>query len=966
MANTTISTSIGTNVVNNAVVPYMRSREIEFGADNLRPDRLAQFFFGDTNVTRFVQRASRLLPDIANAAVATAGVLVGERFYCNTTHGFATAIGKSMSNTIYLNENYTTVNVAAIGANTLGVSDYAVGDVVYQAVGNVVPTPDNATFEGRVFYWNSSDGVMAIEPITGTLTVNSSANIQATIYKSGSALTVRAASLVQGNRFPLNSIVSSLDNVSKRFLVNTYDHRHGSVGGVNPPNANCVIVSGTVPSDAVGNIVFITGQTGLGQAGLVLAVNGNAVYTNTTFNPYPTGNSYYSLGLNSVDDSGHLFGVFNLPETSTVQFLTGSQKFTISDSNIVDDPNATMMADAQYVSQGYLGAGKSTPATPVVSPITTQPSIAPPINQPGPSSSQYVSTPQTALASPGPNTTYSGVLSQLAANSSANGIYNGVDLSQLGGTFSVNPIAQTFFTPPPKSQKSNYGIFVSSIDIWFNAKPVGSSPQFPVQLKIVQVQNGYPTQNVVASCSVDYGSIQVSTTPDSINIGSSIINNTTSTKFKFLDPVYLQPSTEYAIVLYTENPDYEVYIANVGSNDISNGGNGIRRISSQPSVGSFFKSQNASTWTAVPNEALMFVLNKAVFSTAPVSFNFVMQPLTSLTPYDSLLLHSSDLNFPPCQLTYKVLTTLANTFAQEPGYTQVLVDTPWNFGHDLKVSSINSTRRRVIIPGNNQSLLCQVSMQTNDPDVSPMFNGELLSAIATTNIINSGQINPENITVTNGGNHINANNIIVTISPPDLADGVQATANVMVMSGNSVSFITVINPGAGYSVSPTITISEAGAPVNATAVVSGENGQIGGNGITRYVTRKITLANGFAAGDLRVYLNAIRPVGSDVCVYYKALSSTDTQSFTDLPWVKMTLINDVNSADQNTPVGLQFCPALGSNGLPSGVLQYTVNGVQYPLGGSFQYFAIKIVLFADDQTVVPTVSSLQVTALPAG
>lgn len=646
--------------------------------------------------------------------------------------------------------------------------------------------------------------------------------------------------------------------------------------------------------------------------------------------------------------------------------MTGSQKFTISDSNIVDDPNATMKADAQYVSQGYLGAGKSTPSTPVVSPTTTQPSSAPPINQPGPSSSQYVSMPQTALATPGPNTTYSGVLSQLAANSAANGVYNGVDLSQLGGNFSVNPIAQTFFTPPPKSQKSNYGIFVSSVDIWFNTKPTGSSPQFPVQLKIVEVQNGFPSQNVVASCSVDYGSIQVSTTPDSVNIGSAIINNTTSTKFKFLDPVYLQPATEYAIVLYTENPDYEVYTAMVGDVDITSGGNGNRRISSQPSVGSFFKSQNASTWTTVPNEALMFVLNKAVFSTSPVSFNFVMKPLTSIVPYDSILLHSSDLNFPPCQLTYKVLTTLANTFSQEPGYTQVLVDTPWNFGHDLKVSSVNSTRRRIILPGNNQSLLCQVSMQTNDPDVSPMFNSELLSAIATTNIINSGQVNPENISVTSGGNHINANNIVVTISPPDLADGIQATANVMVLSGNAVSFITVTNPGAGYSVAPTITIMEPSAPANATAVVGGEDGQIGGNGITRYVSRKITLANGFAAGDLRVFLNAVRPAGSDVLVYYKALSSTDTQSFSDLPWVKMTLINDINSPDQSTPVGLQYCPALGSNDLPSGILQYTKNGVQYPLGGSFQYFAIKIVLFAGDQTVVPTVTTMQVTALPAG
>src|SRR6185436_3452528 len=118
-----ITSSVGTNVVDNSIVPYMRAREVEFSAYNLRPYRAAQFFFGDTNVTRFCQRATRLIPDTANANMALTSVIQSqERFYCNSTHCFASAIGAA-NGAIYLNENYLSVNVAVIGANTLGASD---------------------------------------------------------------------------------------------------------------------------------------------------------------------------------------------------------------------------------------------------------------------------------------------------------------------------------------------------------------------------------------------------------------------------------------------------------------------------------------------------------------------------------------------------------------------------------------------------------------------------------------------------------------------------------------------------------------------------------------------------------------------------------------------------------------------------------------------------------------------------
>jgi len=978
MANvtTSIQTTIGSSTVNNQVIPFMRAREIDFRAENLRPDRLAHFFFGDVNVDNFTQRGSKLVPDNANIATTIYGTYLGEgsRLYCNTTHAFATVITGS-NNAVYINENYLSVNISPIGANSLGATDYVPGSIVYQGPNTSAAVAGNATFEGQVVYYNNADKVLTVYPLLGHMRSNSTstANTQAWLYLSGGNKVVSANNPVIGNKFPLNAPVYDLEIPSVKFLVSQYDHRSGMAEITNVyaiPNANCVMISGPAPADAVGNTLFLTSGQGLGQQGRILTVsnvvnNWSLLYTNTTFSPGPDGNTTYSIGYANVDSVSRLAGIFQLPETSTIQFPSGKQVFKITDSIIVDDPNATMSAVGAYTSQGYLGAGVSTPATPI------EPAGLTAAQQKAIAADYYHTTPsvqtQVVVASPGPNTTYAGVFSQLAANVAANGVYNGANLTQYTGTFSVSPISQTFYTPTPTSQQTNYGVFISSVDIWFNAIPEGNSPKFPVQLSIVEVNNGIPTSNIIATSTVDFNQIAVSTTPDSINVGSLVNNNQTLTKFAFPDPVYLQPATEYAIVLYSESPDYEVYIATLGETDISTGGaNGTRRISSQPSIGSFFKSQNASTWTAIPNQMLMFVLNKAQFNTQPVSFTFGIEPITNFTPYDDIILNSSDVSFSPCELTYKLLTVLANTFAPDISYTQVTPGTIWDFGQDLAISSVNSTKRRLIFPGNANSILCQISFQTQNPDLSPMFNTEMLSGIAMTNIINSGQINQENISVTNGGNHINANNIVVTIGVPDLTGGIQAKANVMVMSGNQVSFITVTDPGAGYSVAPTITISEPGAPQNATAVVAGENAPSGGNGITRYITRKIALATGMAAGDLRVYLSAIMPVGTNVLCYYKVLSATDTQAFANVPWIQMTSVNSVNSPDQLTPVALEYCPALGPNGLPSGTLSYQWNGVQYPLGGQFQYFAIKIVLYASDTTVCPVVQSMQCIAYPAG
>lgn len=175
----------------------------------------------------------------------------------------------------------------------------------------------------------------------------------------------------------------------------------------------------------------------------------------------------------------------------------------------------------------------------------------------------------------------------------------------------VDPLAQTFNVP------LTGGCFLSKVDIYFATKPSNDNP-LPIRLQIRTCENGIPTQTVLPFS-------EVSLRPDQVNISTNIVeyldddgnkvttaNFDTPTTFEFETPVYVDETTEYAIVLLSDSNDYNVWVAHVGDN--VPGQESI--VSKQPYTGTLLKSQNASTWTPDQNEDLMFTVYRANFYVA--------------------------------------------------------------------------------------------------------------------------------------------------------------------------------------------------------------------------------------------------------------------------------------------------------------------------------------------------------------
>jgi hypothetical protein len=169
--------------------------------------------------------------------------------------------------------------------------------------------------------------------------------------------------------------------------------------------------------------------------------------------------------------------------------------------------------------------------------------------------------------------------------------------------------------------------------------------------------------------------------------------------------------------------------------------------------------------------------------------------------------------------------------------------------------------------------------------------------------------------------------------------------------------VVVDSNGSGYTTSPTFTIS-GNASITANIQCIGEDRSSGGPAWARYITRKVTLADGLDAGDFRVFFAAYKPSVANIYVYYKILSSDDAEVFDNKGYQLMTIIQGANNLSLNQDDVKDFVYAPGAGNIAD-------NRVQYGSFASFKYFAVKIVMASTDTTKVPRIRDFRVVALPS-
>lgn len=887
---------------------FMRSQEISFYGRGLCPDKKANVFFDKVDVKPFTQKSNRLTVTNVSSPEGYTSFWNDEPIINSTTNAYAKVIFSS-GNFVYLNENFINVNVAPYAANTLTSTTVIEQDVVYQTASDTVA--GQITFAGIVERYqntSTSHAYMAIKPIDGSFRKFSPNSVIFLRDNQNIRLNV-SSTQTAGNTFPVGSNVYSVGwSAGKTATVTAHEHYSGVISYAAANDTNVIHVSGNLAS-AVGNTFRIAAGAGVTAQRTINAVSANGFMVTLSANVAVSSNSRYSYGDHEVDDYGALAGIFHIPEADGAFFPTGLYPLTITDAPSNTSESYTMKA------MNYYGAG--------------------------PNSGYARLMPMPSISAEKP------VAAQVQDTSVNNRKFY--------------PLSQTFFTPATQNTHSGgvstqlNALQISSIDLYFSSKPTSGDLELPVMVTINEFENGLPSTKILGQSMMEARDVKTSVIP---------FADSDFTTFRFSPPVIVKPSKEYAITVTTSSPDYSLFVAEIGGSIL--GTTPPRRVSEQPYIGQFFKAQNASNWSPIPNEDLMFrVRYNNWASSSSNSVIFMTDNILSNINVDSLLIHSSDFNFKPTSVDYYFKSTSVDG-TQDADWKRIRKNQFYDFGGDLETSSKTGTRRRRIAAGNNESLLVKVDLSTSDPYIAPTVDMESISAIATEYVINDAGISVADITLTNLGQHSNAANITIAFSAPDRIDGETANAYVAALSpitgytGN-VSVLVVDRAGSGYYKTPTITFSEPGVAVNAAGVIAGEDRASGGNCKAKYVSKIVTLADGFDAGDLRVYLDCNRPVGTDIAVYYKIKSADDNQSFEEKKWQLMHKVNENFSKDQNQIIELEYRPSLDYN-----KASYVEDGITYPLGGKFKYYAIKIVMTAGSAAIVPHVRNYRAIATPSG
>lgn len=195
-----------------------------------------------------------------------------------------------------------------------------------------------------------------------------------------------------------------------------------------------------------------------------------------------------------------------------------------------------------------------------------------------------------------------------------------------------DPLAQSFTVGGSGTTNDDEnGVYLTSVDLFFAKKDSNNSP---VTVEIRTMELGTPTRVRIGN--------SVTLRPQQINTST---DGSVATNVVFDYPIFLEPGLEYCVVLLApESNDYEVFIAQMGEKTIQSQNlpdSQSVSYTQQFALGSLFKSQNGSIWTANQYQDLKFVLYKAEFvSNTPSTAYFYNPTLNKSNGYVKKLLNN--------------------------------------------------------------------------------------------------------------------------------------------------------------------------------------------------------------------------------------------------------------------------------------------------------------------------------------
>lgn len=549
-------------------------------------------------------------------------------------------------------------------------------------------------------------------------------------------------------------------------------------------------------------------------------------------------------------------------------------------------------------------------------------------------------------------------------------------------TEQLNPMAQTF-----RVTEKN-GSVLTAVGLYFQSAPAASDDQLPITIELRPVtESGNPSgRRFISGTRVSASAAQIRA------VANTTFGSATEYKFTFDQPLYVPGNVELALVAYTNAKvgQYKVWAGKIGEHVF---GSTTELVSQQLASGVFFQSSNGTAWSKDQETDIAFRIYRAKFDTS-----------VTATAYMNTNLPSKKL------LTENVYTDALTKYPAEPliftkDNSKIRVLHPGHgfiIGDKVKISSDSSGYDSADtingIPGSE--LLRTHTIDSADPfgyTISVTSTADSSLRGGGTNIYASEQyiiddfiLNVPNIVPTasslsfNGdftttksfaGNetaYATTSNVSLDLRKPTKFNNPHVIASKAQeddptkLNGDPSTVIRAVFSTTDTYVAPSIDLptsniktlanfidypqsddSSASNRNNITTIdYVAETSPDGGTNASKHITIPFQLEE--AATSIRVYVDAIRPVGSDFTVWYRTLENSTSGYIADKNWVEFSkTINPPNSSNYSQIGETDF------------YRQFEFNVYDLP---DFTTYQIKITMNSTNSSSVPEFKNLRTIA----
>lgn len=425
-----------------------------------------------------------------------------------------------------------------------------------------------------------------------------------------------------------------------------------------------------------------------------------------------------------------------------------------------------------------------------------------------------------------------------------------------------NPISQAFTVD---GVKYPYGMFLDRIGIEFTTK--SSNPKRKVYVQIREMENGVPSRKAIGGATIHRNSEDVYAT------------NGSFTYFTFDSPVYLLPNKEYCFSILSEGGTDEFSVAYTS---FANGQN------LRPSEAKLLYLPSTDySWQVRQTEVLRYVMYLSTFinttnSSAPIYSGGVELkncPSNVDIPFSSLISNISLIK-PISTEVYMRMQTTGSTGSKSDHLQINNLELIKNLPGGRRYI-FDSTEEASIASGSSVSTVA--NLVTSNKYVSPVIDLERSNVILYDHNIN----NQTNKIINGTSTFSSSSNTVVGYGTSFITElssgeyvlfGDQYRKVISIASNTSLTVETnFITPGSNVAMFSMNEENPAGPYMS----------------LSRYITRRVELADGFEANDLNVYVDVNRPAGTSIKVYYKVLNESDNDSFDDKFYQEMTLSGNI-------------------------------------------------------------------------